>query len=174
MRLLIHIIIFTISGILFSLCSCRRVNDVVWSQYQDIPETGWDYINVLGFSPWPTDSINGPDDRYTLTMNIRFPAGFEERTISIIARAEDDNKELFSDTLSLPILPPPTQPTGRGGYAIYESIDTIASGLKLTPGFFVELQSLSPQKLTAGILNVGISLVKEDAHELNTNKASNK
>lgn len=67
----------------------------------------------------------------------------------------------MADTLRISLDEPEAGPGGRGAYAVYEKVDTLARHLVLQPGYLVELQSLSPLDQTAGILDIGLFLISE-------------
>ena len=146
------------------LVACRRVESVVWSSYSEIPPEGWDPIHVLGFSPWPEDSVVRPQDRYSLVLSLRFPSRRTIPPLSIVVRQEDNTRFLRADTLVIHPVPPATSPFGQGAYGVYETSDTIARGITLSDGYLVELQNLSPSEDTAGLIDVGLTLFLEGNH----------
>lgn len=150
------IVILTVFTLL--LPGCRRVEGVVWSSYTEIPKEGWDPIHVLGFSPWPEDSVCNPSDRYSLVLSLRFPSRQTLPPITLVVNQEDNERTISSDTIVVHPSAPSVNPFGQGSYGVYETADTIARGLKLSEGYLVELQTLSPQEDTAGLMNVGLTL----------------
>ncbi|MBD5236563.1 MAG: gliding motility lipoprotein GldH [Bacteroidales bacterium] len=138
--------------------SCRRVDDVVWSKYISIPEDGWDPMNVLPFYPWPVDSVNNPQDRYSLLLSVRFHEDKCPAPLHLIVIQEDDNGMSRRDTVRMDIRIPKTGPAGKGSYSIFEQSDTILRNIRLTPGYSVELQSLSYSTNTAGLREIGLIL----------------
>lgn len=154
-----------LSLILLFCASCRRVNNVVWSKYAALPETGWDPVNVIPFFPWPEDSINDPSDTYSLLLSIRFSALRDSSRLHLAFHQEDDSGFISSDTISLAIAPPANSPVGRGAYGVFETVDTLCRGIRLNPGYTVELQSLSDPENTRGILDIGLILMQENVKE---------
>ncbi|MDE6682053.1 MAG: gliding motility lipoprotein GldH [Muribaculaceae bacterium] len=140
---------------------CRRVNNVVWSKYAPIPAEGWDPVNVIPFFPWPEDSLNNPSDRYSLLLSVRFSILSNPAPLHLAIHQEDDEGTVKSDTLSIKLSPPPDTPIGKGSYVVYESVDTIDTGIALRPGYCVELQSLSVPENTRGIMDIGLILSVE-------------
>lgn len=143
------------------LPGCRRVEGVVWSSYTDLPPNGWDPIHVLGFSPWPEDSVVNPSDRFNLTLSLRFSARKNLPPITIVVRQEDNMRFLSADTLEIHPAAPASRPFGQGAYGVFETSDTILRNIKLTDGYLIELQSLSPQESTIGLMNIGLTLSLE-------------
>lgn len=153
---IIHAIL--IVCLLAAMSGCRRVNEVVWADFKDIPAEGWDPIYVMGFDPWPCDSVNRPGDRYDLTLTVRYSARKRQTPLRLIVRQMSEEALISSDTLTLDIIPPAVHPGGNGAYGVFEFSDTVARNLTLPDGYFVELQSLSPPRPDSGLINIGLSL----------------
>ena len=165
-RSLLTLTVTSLLGFLLLFCaSCRRVNNVVWSKYAALPEEGWDPVNVIPFFPWPEDSINNRSDTYSLLLSIRFPALRDSSHIHLALHQEDDTGFISSDTISLVLAPPSNTPVGRGSYGIFETVDTVCRGIRLMPGYTVELQSLSDPENTRKILDIGLILMQENVSE---------
>ncbi|MBD5287885.1 MAG: gliding motility lipoprotein GldH [Bacteroides sp.] len=158
MRLKIRVILLFIASASIIFSGCRRVNNVVWSKYSSIPSEGWDPVNVIPFFPWPVDSVNNPTDRYSLMLSVRFSILSNPSPIHIAVHQEDDEGYSKSDTLTVRLSAPADTPVGKGAYSVYESVDTIDTGLILRPGYSVELQSLSVPDNTKGIMDIGLIL----------------
>lgn len=148
------------SAALFSI-SCRRVDDVVWSKYVEIPSEGWDPINVIPFFPWPEDSITSPSDTYSLTLSVRYSPLHRPAPLHLIVRREADEMPETTDTFRIEMPAPTISPTGRGCYGIFETVDTLFRNIKLQPGMCVELQSLSVTDNSKGITDIGLILSHE-------------
>ena len=141
------------------------MDDVVWSKYASLPPEGWDPVNVIPFFPWPEDSVTSPADRYSLLLSVRFTPLRLPAPLHLVMKQEDDSGYEKSDTFRIELKTPALTPTGRGAYGIYESVDTLASGIRLRPGYCVELQSLSVPENTAGISDIGLILSLENGEE---------
>lgn len=158
-------ILLAISIIALITCGCRRVNNVVWSKYAPLPEEGWDPINVIPFFPWPEDSMNAPDDRYSLLLSVRFSSTDTPSTLHLALNQECDAGMIRRDTIAVPILAPKEMAMGRGAYGVFETVDTIIRDIKLQPGYCVELQSLSVPENTVGIKDIGLILLLENGQQ---------
>lgn len=138
--------------------SCRRVDNVVWSEFAAVGKKGWDPVMSQEFMPWPFDSVTNPSDRYTLAVCVRHLSRKPLAPLHIIATQEWEDGRSQSDTLRIQLVPPPNTPSGRGAYGIYETLDTLTTDLRLSPGYRVTLRSLSPSEQTRGLTNVGLVL----------------
>lgn len=162
MKLNIRFILLFIASAAFVFAGCRRVDNVVWSRYTSIPSEGWDPVNVIPFFPWPEDSINNPNDRYSLILSARFSSRNKVSTLHLVVHQEDEGGDIKSDTLSLRLAPPADSPVGKGAYAVYETVDTLERGIAIRPGYCVELQSLSAPENSRGIMDIGLILALDN------------
>ena len=143
---------------------CRRVGDVVWSEFAAVGRNGWDPVMSQEFMPWPFDSVTNPSDRYTLAVCVRHTSRKPLAPLHLIAIQEWSDGKSVADTLRISLTPPPNTPSGRGAYGIYETLDTLTTDLRLTPGYSVTLRSLSPAAQTRGLTNVGLVLSLSSKH----------
>lgn len=137
---------------------CRRVENVVWAGFESLDPEGWDPMHVCSFSPWPVDSLVSPADRYILAVGCRFAAGRHPGRLHMALLLQDDEKVLYSDTITLRLTPPPDRPGGRGAYAVYEVLDTVMTDLRLSPGITLDIQNLTVPDQTRGVIAVGARL----------------
>ncbi|MDE5870117.1 MAG: hypothetical protein K2H18_07775 [Muribaculaceae bacterium] len=158
-------VLLAITIIALTAYGCRRVNNVVWSKYSDLPEEGWDPINVIPFFPWPEDSLTTSDDRYSVLLSVRFSSIDTPTTLHLAVNQESDTGFIHSDTIAVPLLPPVEKVMGRGAYGVFETVDTIIRGVTLQPGYCVELQSLSAPENTVGIKDIGLVLLLENENQ---------
>ncbi|MDE5790895.1 MAG: gliding motility lipoprotein GldH [Muribaculaceae bacterium] len=164
MRHSIRFILLFIASASLLCMGCRRVNNVVWSKYASIPPEGWDPVNVIPFFPWPEDSVNNPSDRYSLLLSVRFSILSNPAPLHLAIHQEDEEGRMKSDTIMLTLSPPEETPVGKGSYVVYETVDTIDTGIPLRAGYCVELQSLSVPENTRGIMDIGL-ILSEDNNE---------
>ena len=153
--------LITIAAFLLALAAtgCREVNGTVYSQYAKIGSEGWDPRNAVGFDPWPADSVNarGPLD---VVISVRYSGRRAIKPLRMAVTVDDENGEVKSDTLVIPLFDRFGEPTGRGHYGVYEVTDTLLRRFRLRDGFGVELKPLDPAADTRGLVNVGVILTK--------------
>ncbi len=162
MKLGIRLISIFIASAAVLLLGCRRVDNVVWSKYASIPEEGWDPVNVIPFFPWPEDSLNNPSDSYSLLLSVRYSILSKPATLHLAVNQENDEGFMKSDTVAVMLTEPKDSPMGKGSYGVYETVDTLFTGIVLRPGYCVELQSLSVPENTRGIMDIGLILSVDD------------
>lgn len=138
---------------------CRRIDNVTYAGFEDIASDGWDPAYVLGFSPWPVDSVMAPGTTYDVNICVRYSARFRPTPLHLIVMSENGDTQT-SDTITIRLEPPASKPGGRGSYGVYEVTRQIASHLALQNGYLVELRSLTAKDNTRGILNIGVQLVE--------------
>lgn len=143
------------------LGSCRRVDRTVFASFVDIGETGWDPVNVIGFNPWPLDSVSTPSDRYGLSVIVRFDPATAPSGLPLFVRLEDENGEIATDTLRIVLKDDDGHPRGRKSLVLSEVAHEIRRDLSLTDGFSVELTTLLPADMTRGITNIGVKMTEE-------------
>lgn len=137
---------------------CRRVDNMSYSEAEQFGADGWDPIRIVEFHPWPGDSVVGPNERFDLTLTLRYNADKAQYEIPILLHQEDDHGAISTDTLRLRLRDIHGNPRGRKSLALYEVNDTVRRGFKLTPGYIVELRNLSDRENTVGVLDVGLTL----------------
>ncbi len=145
--------------------ACRRVDNVVWADFEPLDDNGWDPIRICSFSPWPVDSVVSPEDKFTLAVGCRFRASHHPAKLHLGVRLLDEEHMILSDTMTLLLTPPPDGPGGRGAYAVYEVLDTLKRDLTLSPGLLLEIQNLTVPEQTRGVIAVGgrLSLTNHSA-----------
>lgn len=152
------ICVIILSGIITLCCSCRRVNNVVYSDFVSFDEEGWDPICVLPFYPSPIDSVKNTDDRFDLILTLRYSPGKATSEIPIEITEEDENGVMATKRLTIRLRDNNGKPRGRKSICLYEISDTLKRDFKLPEGYLVNITSLSPSSNTRGLYNVGLTL----------------
>lgn len=135
---------------------CRRIDNVVYAEYQPVDESGWNPITVYGFSPWPMDSIYSTSDRYNLEVCVRFNRLRGNPELNMLVRQFFADGGEKADTLRMRL-----SDRGDGmkcAHGICEVTETIATGIPIEEGYFVEMQSLTPADRSRGLINVGMRM----------------
>ncbi|MDE7116669.1 MAG: gliding motility lipoprotein GldH [Muribaculaceae bacterium] len=144
---------------LILLCgSCRRVDDVVYSDFATFDREGWDPVCVIPFFPWPVDSVLSPSDRFDLILTLRYSPADASSVIPLEITEEDENGEIGTHRVSVRLRDKEGKPLGRKSVYLYEVSDTLRRDFALADGYLVGITSLSPLENTRGLRNIGLTL----------------
>lgn len=142
------------------LAGCREVNGVVWSEFRDIPDSGWNPSMPLSFDPAPQDSTKA-GGLFDLWLCVRYSARRPMPPVRVRALYEDESGVLADDTISIVTFGPEGDPMGRGRYGVCETMLPLRRGFPLTPGFGLDLFSLSSQADSDGFIDIGLILSRK-------------
>lgn len=138
--------------------SCRRVENVVYSEFELLGSQGWDPARILSFAPMPVDSVVSDSDRFDLILTARYlpAAGISELPLEI---TEEDENGVFADhRLTLRLRDEKGNPRGRKSISLYEISDTVKKNFHLPDGYLIEIASFSPISDTEGLQSLGLTM----------------
>lgn len=142
------------------LPSCRRVENVVYADFENFGSEGWDPALPLPFVPWPMDSIVNPGDKFDLILTVRY-SPLSSLSIFPIEMSEEDENGVFATTrIDLRLRDEKGKPRGKKGISLYEYSDTLRRNFSIPDGYLIELQSLSPLENSYGLNSIGFSLLE--------------
>lgn len=147
-----------LSGIIMLFGSCRRVDNVVYSEFANFDNEGWDPVCVLPFSPWPMDSILTHADRFDLILTLRYAPNYPSSEIPLEISEEDENGVFATNRLTVRLRDKNGKPRGRKSLYLYEISDTLRRDMQLSDGYVVNIATLSPPSNTQGLRNLGLTL----------------
>lgn len=147
-----------LSGIIMLFGSCRRVDNVVYSEFANFDNEGWDPVCVLPFSPWPMDSILTHADRFDLILTLRYAPNYPSSEIPLEISEEDENGVFATNRLTVRLRDKNGKPRGRKSLYLYEISDTLHRDMQLSDGYVVNIATLSPPSNTQGLRNLGLTL----------------
>lgn len=156
---LISITLILFMGMSLFGASCIRDNNTVYSEFADIPNSGWDPVRVIPFSPWPIDSVISPNDRFNMNLTIRHDGHLSIDTLSILI-TEESLDGIQEKTIQVPVRNSKGKYLGKREYALYETSVPIHRDFKLPRNFGITLTPLAARASTSGLRNVGVSLNK--------------
>lgn len=142
------------------MTGCREVNGVVWSEFRDIPDSGWDPSYPLSFDPAPQDSTKAVG-LFDLWLCVRYSARRPMPPLRIRSVCEDESGILATDTLSIVTFGPDGDALGRGRYGVCETMLPLMRNFPLHPGFGVDLFSLSDRADSDGVIDIGLILSRK-------------
>ena len=142
------------------LPSCRRVDNVVYADFENFGSDGWDPARPLPFVPWPMDSIVNPGDRFDLVLTVRYSPLSSLSLLPVEISEEDENGVFAKTRINLRLRDGKGHPRGKKGISLYEFSDTIRRNFSIPDGYLIELQSLSPIEGTEGLNSIGFSLLE--------------
>lgn len=147
-----------LSGIIMLFGSCRRVDNVVYSEFANFDNEGWDPVCMLPFSPWPMDSILTHADRFDLILTLRYAPNYPSSEIPLEISEEDENGVFATNRLTVRLRDKNGKPRGRKSLYLYEISDTLHRDMQLSDGYVVNIATLSPPSNTQGLRNLGLTL----------------
>lgn len=147
-----------LSGMITLFGSCRRVDNVVYSEFANFDNEGWDPVCVLPFSPWPMDSILTHADRFDLILTLRYAPNYPSSEIPLEISEEDENGVFATNRLTVRLRDKNGKPRGRKSLYLYEISDTLHRDMQLSDGYVVNIATLSPPSNTQGLRNLGLTL----------------
>lgn len=139
-------------------CSCRRIDNVAYSEFAAFGTEGWDPVYTLDFTPWPTDSVVNPEDRFDLILTLRYSPKNASTQIPLEITEEDENGVMDTHRLTINLRNDKGKFRGSKSVFLYEISDTIRRDFKIPDGYSVSINSLSPISNTLGLRNVGLTL----------------
>lgn len=146
-------------AILLLISGCRRVDNVVYSEFVSFGEEGWNPVRTVEFMPWPLDSVHASSDRYDILVSVRFNPAEAPAALPLLVRQEDNEGNTVTDTLRIPLRDGDGDPLGRRSLVLYDNSVTFRKDTAITEGFALELVSLLPMEKTKGIKDLGIQLI---------------
>lgn len=149
----LYVILMT--GVLMILMAgCRRVDSILYSHYTDLPASGWPRYESKCFQPDSTLEGRKTD----MTLNVRARASRPLPAIPVIVSVDDETGQAYCDTIDITMFNPDGSPMGKTRYGICEKSFPIMSGFTVKKGLSICLIPLAPERFTAGMLNIGITL----------------
>lgn len=153
----IHFLTFLASAVTL-FASCSEVENTAYSDFVAFGTDGWDAACVVGFSPYPADSILSPGDKFDLIVTLRYSARNLSGDIPLEITEEDEEGVTGSTRVNIRICDNDGKPIGKKGIALYEISDTIRRDFSLPEGYSLSISSLSPPENTLCLRNLGITL----------------
>lgn len=144
------------------LNSCGRLETVEYSDFREISADGWNPAESLEFTPWPADSLRGHSHSYDIILCVRYSSRcllrnlpLELETVSLYGKGSQR-----PDTMrfTIPLYTKNDRRKGKGPYDVYEVLDTLERGVRLSPGYTLSLTHDLDAASTSGLLNVGLLL----------------
>lgn len=157
-KAVISTFLIILSGMMTLFGSCRRVDNVVYSEFANFDNEGWDPVCVLPFSPWPMDSVLNPADRFDLILTLRYAPNHPSSEIPLEISEEDENGVFATNRLTVRLREKNGKPRGRKSLYLYEISDTLRRDMQLSDGYVVNIATLSPPSNTQGLRNLGLTL----------------
>lgn len=156
----ITIVTIIASALMIVSAACRRVDDVVYSEFETIPTDGWNPAFVASFAPWPADSVMTPGTRYDLQLTIRYSPSQANTEIPLEITEEDETGITDVRDITVHLRDADGNPRGRKGVFLYEISDTLRKAFTPPAEYLVEIATLSPEANTRGIRNVGVTMIR--------------
>ncbi|MCM1291705.1 MAG: gliding motility lipoprotein GldH [Prevotella sp.] len=150
-----HIITYlTFTLLLLASFACGNSN-VVYSQFADIPSSGWPQSLEIPFNPIPNDSIL---DQYShdLILIIRHNDSMPFDTIWIAVNESSFGTTIHSDTIPIKLSQPSGKWIGAGSHGLYEIKQPLHAFKKLPAGYEISLSHAMNKDPLTGIKNIGL------------------
>lgn len=152
-------LVFIIAAAAAMLAACGDTERTAYSHFEKIPGDGWRPDDVVAFEPWPLDSTEAAHCSYTMQLVMRFSARCPLESLPAAVSVEDADRVLRADTMVIA-----TEAGGntsvREKYGVREVTMTLDPELRLTDGYAVSISPLLDPDRTAGMLDVGIRLLR--------------
>ena len=142
------------------LASCNRAEKVAYSDFVAFGEDGWDPLCVVGFTPYPADSLAPPGERFDLILTLRYSPRDLSQSIPLEITEEDENGITDTERITIKLCDDKGEPLGKKGIALYEISDTLRRNISLPDGYALSVSSLSPPENTLCLRNLGITLTR--------------
>lgn len=138
---------------------CGDTERTAYSRFEKIPGEGWRPDDVVAFEPWPLDSLEAAGNTYTMQLVLRYSSRCRLERLPAAVTVEDADRTLRDDTLVI-------GPGGDGAvsvrekYGVREVTAVLDPNVSLTDGYAVSVSPLLDPARTAGLLSVGIRLLR--------------
>ncbi|MDE7438387.1 MAG: hypothetical protein K2M93_07870 [Muribaculaceae bacterium] len=153
-------ILFSILMIFLMLTSCEEVKQTAYSEFVAFGSDGWDPVCTLDFTPYPTDSVITPGEKFDIILTLRYSSRNLTDAIPMEITEEDEEGVMATEQVTIALCDRNGKPRGKRGVALYEISDTIKKDYSLPDGYSISIQSLYPADNTLCLRNLGIILVK--------------
>lgn len=150
-----------IAAILAACGSCRRIDNVVYSEFAAFGNEGWDPVCAVNFSPWPSDSIMNPSDRYNVILTLRYSPQEATSEIPLEITEEDETGVIDVRRVTMRVRDDDGTLIGRKSVVLHEIADTLRRNFKIPDGYNISITSLSPADNTRCLRNIGMTLTAE-------------
>lgn len=130
-----------------------------WSHFEKIPGGGWSPDDMVCFEPWPADSAEAAGSSYEMQLVFRYSTRCGLERLPAAVTVEDADRVISADTLVIANTPTDST-TVREKYGVREVTLTLGHDVRLTDGFSVSVSPLLDTGRTAGLLNVGLRLMR--------------
>lgn len=147
-----------VAAIAATSISCRRIDNVVYSQFWAFGSEGWDPVCPVNFAPWPVDSIVNPADRFDMILTLRYSPKDASAEIPIEITEEDENGVIDTRRVTMRLRHENGNLRGHRSVFLYEISDTLRKDFRIPDGYSVSVTSLSPGSNTLALRNIGLTL----------------
>lgn len=150
------LIVSIIMMMAIGISSCGSGQEIRYSHFEHIGDTGLDPMHELVYTPWPADSALARTERYDMELIVRYSTRKPMVSLPMVIERECLDGELRSDTLELHTFDKNGEPLGKGRYGLHELRMALDSNVKLADGYTISLRSLLPAEYSRGLLDIGI------------------
>lgn len=145
-------------AVLLLLSACGE-NDVVYSDFRNLTQDGWDRMDVLSFDPCPFDSaIDG--NSHEIEIILRHTDATPCDSIWIAVEETSFGATIHRDTIPMALSNAKGEWLGKGAHGIYETSYILRSYKRLPSGYQITLSHAMKNEHVAGIINAGIRMIR--------------
>lgn len=134
-----------------------------FSQYQNLPKSGWAYNDTLTFMPEIPDSTASGK----MIISIRHDNGYLYSNLWIEVRTLGADSSETADTINFILANPYGHWHGQGFGASYQISDTLPRTVTLTDSVPVKIRHIMRMDTVRNIEQLGITFVTSDSENLN-------
>lgn len=146
-------------SVCFLLGSCRGEDTPAYSEFVAFGSDGWDPICIVGFNPYPNDSLNIKSQRYDLVMTLRYIGKDLTPYVPLEITEENEDGVIATERRIIHLSDSSGTPLGKKGIVLYEISDTLHRAMKIPDGYSISFTTLSPPENTLCLRNLGVSLI---------------
>ncbi|MCM1005924.1 MAG: gliding motility lipoprotein GldH [Prevotella sp.] len=151
-----------VSLIAASLAACGNSPKVIFSDFVDIPESGWNCREYCRFSTERLDSnmLDEPSARYNVILSLRHTDQYPYASLIMPLTQSLDSCTALPDTLRIPMIDTDGNWLASQSKGIYTLTDTLLKNSSLPPRYSLCLYHAMPCENLQGLISVGIIIQK--------------
>lgn len=149
--------------VLISLCSCREIDRVEYSEFADINPSEWFREECIRFTPTLSKMHHHEsNDRFNMELSLRHNDRVKVNKIWFAIEYTSLSDGIISDTIGIDLCDWKGKWLGKGNRGLYDLHIPLQHNMYLPDGFHMTITHAMSNDTLSGIENIGIILYNLD------------
>lgn len=134
---------------------------LIWTGSHSFPSGAWSGAGRLEFRPDSSFLEKAAGESVAGVISLRYSADADVRSIPLIIEREDPAiGDYHCDTVAVSLLPKERRTAANGRLGVFESADTLFSGIRINPGWALTVHPDADSEIK-GIYSITFEIIKK-------------